>query len=133
MQQVAESRGQPASRRVTAAISAAAWRAATDAGATVIIACTNTGTTARAISRFRPVVPVLGVTPSPRTARQLSGAWGITPILIEARSTTDDIGWFAVKAAVDAGLAKKGDVVAVLVGWTVEPTPTTDTLRLVRI
>lgn len=133
MQQVAESRGQPASRRVTAAISAAAWRAATDAGATVIIACTNTGTTARAISRFRPVVPVLGVTPSPRTARQLSVAWGITPILIEARSTTDDIVWFAVKAAVDAGLAKKGDVVAVLVGWTVEPTPTTDTLRMVRI
>lgn len=130
---MAESRGQPASRRVTAAISAAAWRAATDAGATVIIACTNTGTTARAISRFRPVVPVLGVTPSPRTARQLSVAWGITPILIEARSTTDDIVWFAVKAAVDAGLAKTGDVVAVLVGWTVEPTPTTDTLRMVRI
>jgi pyruvate kinase len=60
-------------------------------------------------------------------------AWGITPMLTEARSTTDDIIWFAVKAAVDAGLAKKGDVVAVLVGWTVEPVPSTDVLRLVRI
>jgi pyruvate kinase len=60
-------------------------------------------------------------------------AWGITPILAEMRSTTDDIVWFAVKAAVDAGVARTGDVVAVLVGWTVEPTPTTDVLRLVRI
>jgi len=133
MQQVAESRGKSASRRVTAALSAAAWRAAIDAGATVIIACTNTGTTARSISRFRPVVPILGVTPSARTARQLSVAWGITPMLSQERSKTDDIIWFAVKEAVDAGLAKKGDVVAVLVGWTVEPAPTTDTLRLVRI
>jgi pyruvate kinase len=133
MQQVAENRDKPASRRITAAISAAAWRAATDAGATAIVACTNSGTTARAISRFRPVVPVLGVTPSARTARQLSVAWGITPMLIQERSTTDDIVWFAVKAAVDAGMAKKGDIVAVLVGWTVEPEPTTDTLRLVRI
>ncbi|HVL07315.1 MAG TPA: pyruvate kinase [Acidimicrobiales bacterium] len=133
MQQVAESRGKSASRRVTAALSAAAWRAATDAGATVIIACTNSGTTARSISRFRPVVPILGVTPSARTARQLSVAWGITPIFSQERSTTDDIIWFAVKEAVDAGMAKKGDIVAVLVGWTVEPVPTTDTLRLVRI
>jgi pyruvate kinase len=133
VQQVAASRGKPAERRITAALSAAAWRAATDVGATAIIACTNSGTTARAISRFRPVVPILGVTPSPRTARQLSVAWGITPMVVQERATTDDIVWFSVKAAVDAGLARKGDVVAVLVGWTVEPAPTTDTLRLVRI
>jgi len=133
VQQVAESRGKPGSRRITAGVSAAAWRAATDVGATAIVACTNSGTTARSISRFRPVVPVLGVTPSPRTARQLSVAWGITPILAEERSTTDDIVWFAVKAAVDIGVARRGDVIAVLVGSPVEPVPTTDVLRLVRI
>ncbi len=133
IQQVAESRGAPASVRMTAAISAAAWRAANDAGATAIIACTNSGTTARAISRFRPVVPILGVTPSLRTARQLSVAWGITPIVINQHATTDDIVWFAVIAAVEAGVAKKGDIVAVLVGSPEEPVPTTDVLRLVRI
>jgi len=113
IQQVAESRGAPASVRMTAAISAAAWRAANDAGATAIIACTNSGTTARAISRFRPVVPVLGMTPSVRTARQLSVAWGITPIVISQRGTTNDIVWFAVIAAVEAGVVKKGDIVRV--------------------
>jgi len=133
IQQVAESRGAPASARVTAAISAAAWKAVNDSGATAIIACTNSGTTAKAISRFRPVVPVLGVTPSVRTARQLSVAWGITPIVLEPRGTINDIVWFAVKAAVDAGLAKKDDIVAVLVGSPEEPVPATDVLRLVRI
>jgi pyruvate kinase len=119
--------------RVTAANSAAAWRAAHDAGATAIVACTNTGTTARAISRFRPVIPVLGVTPSARTARQLSVAWGVTPIVIERHASTDDIVWFAVRAAVDRGLVKRGDVVGVLVGSPQEPVPGTDVLRLVRI
>ncbi len=133
IQQVAENRGAPASVRITAAISAAAWRAATDAGATAIIACTNSGTTARAISRFRPVIPVLGVTPSLRTARQLSVGWGITPIVTDLHGTTNDIEWFAVRAAVDSGVVKKGDIVAVLVGSPAAPEPTTDVLRLVRI
>ena len=133
VQLVAENRGAPASTRITAAISAAAWRAANDAGATAIIACTNSGTTARAISRFRPVIPVLGVTPSLRTARQLSVGWGITPIVTEEHATTNDIVWFAVIAAVESGKVKKGDIVAVLVGSPEEPVPTTDVLRLVRI
>jgi pyruvate kinase len=132
-QQVVESRGRPASARITAAISAAAWRAARDSDAVAIIACTNSGATARAISRFRPVVPVVAMTPFVRTARQLSVGWGITPIVIEAQGTTDDIVWFATKIVVEAGLAKKGDVIAILVGSPEEPVPTTDMLRLQRI
>ncbi len=133
IQQVAESRGRPASARITAAISAAAWRAAKDAAAVAIIACTNTGATARAISRFRPVVPVLAATPSARAARQLSVGWGITPLVVEPQRSTDDIVWFAIQTVVEAGLAKKGDVVAILVGSPQEPVPTTDMLRLQRI
>ena len=133
IQQVAESRGRPASARITAAISAAAWRAARESGAVAIIACTTSGATARAISRFRPQVPLLAVTPSPRTARQLSVGWGITPFVMEAKRTTDEIVWFATQAVVAAGLAKTGDVVAILVGSPEEPVPTTDTLRLQRL
>ncbi|MDQ3897470.1 MAG: pyruvate kinase, partial [Actinomycetota bacterium] len=109
------------------------WRAAHDAGATAVIACTNGGTSARAIARFRPVIPILGVTPWPRTARQLSMSWGVTPVVIDRHGTTNDIVWFAVSAAVDRGVVKKGDIVAVLVGSPEEPVPTTDVLRLVRI
>jgi pyruvate kinase len=132
-QQTAEARGAPARVRITAAISAAAWRAAADAGATAIIACTNKGGAARAISRFRPTVPILAVTPWERTARQLSVAWGITPIVVPSRDTTDDIVWFAIKTVVERGLVHTDDVVAVLVGSPEDPDPTTDVLRLVRI
>jgi len=132
-QQVAEARGAPASVRITAAISAAAWRAANDAGAAAIIACTNSGATARAISRFRPVVPLLGATPCPRTARQLAVAWGVTPVLIDLQGSTDDVVWFSIKAAVDAGVVKTDDLVAVLVGSKVGREATTDVLRLIRI
>ena len=118
---------------VTAAVSAAAWRAATDADVTAIIACTNSGATARAISRFRPTMPVLAATPSERTARQLSVAWGITPLVTDRHGSTDDIVWFAVKAAVEADLVHLDDLVAVLVGSPVDPDPSTDTLRLVRV
>ena len=132
-QQAAEAQNAPMGERITAAISAAAWRAAGDAEVTAIIACTNTGATARAISRFRPTVPVLAATPSIRTARQLSVAWGVTPLLADWHGTTDDIVWFAVKAAVECGVIKVGDLVAILVGSPTRPGLVSDTLRLERI
>jgi pyruvate kinase len=119
--------------RITAAISAAAWRAAAESDAALIIACTNSGATARAISRFRPTAPILAATTSLTTARQLSVAWGIRPVVVEPQGSADDIVWFAVKAASDLGLVKADDVVAVLVGSPSEPEPTTDVLRLVRV
>ncbi len=132
-QQIVETRGAPASVRITAAISAAAWRAAMDAGATALIACTNTGATARAISRFRPRIPILAATPSVRTARQLTVAWGITSVLVEKQRTTDDMVRFSVEAAARLGLVHRDDVVAVLAGSPHDPDPATDVLRLVRI
>ena len=119
--------------RITGAVSAAAWRAAVDAEVSAIIACTNTGATARAISRFRPPMPVIAATPSPRAAQQLSMAWGIGSVLIDRQETTDDIVWFSVKAVAEQGLVESGQLVAVLVGSPVEPNHTTDTLRIVRI
>ncbi|MFN2608774.1 MAG: pyruvate kinase [Acidimicrobiales bacterium] len=132
-QQSAEATRAPAPTRITAAISAAAWRAATDAEVTAIIACTENGATARAISRFRPTVPVLAATPSLRTARQLSMAWGITAVPVGRHATTDDIVWFSVQAAAQQGFVHPGDTVAVLAGSPTDPEPATDTLRLVRV
>ena len=132
-QQAAEVQGGPAGPRITAAISAAAWRAAIEAEVSAVIACTNTGATARAIARFRPRVPLLAATPSVRTARWLALAWGVTPMLTARHGTTDDIVWFAVKTAVEEGHIRTGDVVAVLAGAPTHPDAATDTLRLVRI
>jgi pyruvate kinase len=120
-------------QRITEATSAAAFSAAVDAGAVAIIACTSSGTTARVIARFRPPVPILAATPSERTLRQLTLSWGVEPVLAERRATTDEIVWFAVQEAVERGMAKRDDVVAVLAGDPHDPAPATDTLRLVRV
>ena len=130
-QQVAGDAFSPA--RVTAATTAAGWRAAMEEDAAAIIACTNSGATARAISRFRPNMPIVAVTPSERTAQQLTMSWGVETLLVGQSATTDEIVWFAVQAAVDAGYATSGDVVVVLAGSPIEPEPATDTLRLVRV
>ena len=107
--------------------------AAVDAGAVAIVAATNSGTTARVIARFRPPVPIMAVTPFERTCRQLTLSWGVLPVLSQQRGSTDDIVWFAVKEAVERGLARKDDIVAVLAGDPSDPQPVTDTLRLVRV
>jgi pyruvate kinase len=130
-QQVAGGRASPAG--ITAATTAAGWRAAIEEEAALIIACTRSGTTARAISRFRPSMPLVAATPSTRTARQLTLSWGVETLTVEESTSTDDIVWFAVQAAVRAGHAVRGDVVVVLAGSPTDPEPATDTLRLVRI
>ncbi len=119
--------------RLTAATTAAGWRAAIEEDAACIVACTRAGHTARAISRFRPAVPIVACTPSERTARQLTLSWGVRTITLGEVSSTDEIVWFAVQAVVQAGYAAAGDVVVVLAGSPTEPEPATDTMRLVRI
>ncbi len=117
--------------KITAAITAAAWQASVDLEFAAIIACTRSGWTAKAISRFRPKCLLLGVTPSSRTARQLSLAWGVTPLAVAELATTDDIVWCAVEAAVKAGHVKPGDIVAVLAGNPLVAESMTDVLRIV--
>ncbi len=119
--------------RLTAATTAAGWRAAVDQGAACVIACTRSGTTARSISRFRPPMPLIACTPSERTARQLKLSWGVRTLTVGEASSSDEIVWFAVQAVVGAGYAVPGDVVVVLAGSPIEPEPATDTMRLVRI
>ncbi len=132
-QQIIGLHNAPNTVRITAAITAAAWRASVDAELAAIIACTDSGRTARMISRFRPTCPILAMTPSIKTAHQLSMAWGIKPIVMDTHGTTDEIVWHSVEKATQLGYLRSGDVVGVLVGAPHESDPTTDVLRLVRV
>ena len=123
----------PTTVRITSAITAAAWRASVDAELAAIIACTDSGRTARMISRFRPTCPILAMTPSERTARQLTMAWGIRPMVMDMHGSASEIVWHAVEKASSLGVVRSGDLVGVLVGSPQDVEPTTDVLRLVRI
>jgi len=118
---------------VTNSMSFAAFRAASEAGASSIICITRTGFTVRAIARFRPRVPILGFTTDERTRRQLTLSWGATPMampggLDPARQVST-----AVELAQAAGQIRSGDLVAVLSGSPDYKGVATDSLRLVHI
>ncbi|MDP9388220.1 MAG: pyruvate kinase [Actinomycetota bacterium] len=118
---------------ITDAVSHAAWQAAASVGAAAIVCCSRSGSTARAVARFRPVAPMLAVSPSLRAVRQLSLTWGIRAFPGTERRTTDEIVWHAVEELSGRGLLAKGDVVVVVAGFPHDPEPAADVMRVVRV
>jgi pyruvate kinase len=121
------------STRITAGMSHAAWRLATELGLDAILSCTNSGYTARAISRFRPPGVLVGASPLDHTVRQLSLVWGTRPLKVDQYESTDQMVWHVVEKSVKAGYIKHGDVVAVLAGAPESDSGTTDVLRVVTV
>ena len=119
--------------RITAAITGAAWRAAMEEKAVAIVACTRSGMTARAISRFRPPMPIVAITPSEATARQLKSSWGVQDVYISSATDIDDLCEFATTQLKLSGMAKSGDPVVIMAGSTSGGTSITDTVRMVMV
>ncbi len=119
--------------RITAAITGAAWRAAMDENAVAIVACTRSGLTARAISRFRPPMPIVAITPSEATARQLRSSWGIQGVYLSRATDIDELCVVAVTELKIAGLARPGDAIVVMAGSASGGASITDTVRMVMV
>jgi pyruvate kinase len=62
---------------IAATVCRAAVQVAADLGAAAIIAFTESGASARFVSRFRPRVPIIGLTPSERARRRMALFWGV--------------------------------------------------------
>jgi pyruvate kinase len=120
--------------RITMAITHAAGLAAVDAGADAILCCTRSGRTARAMARFRPTPPLIGLSPDPRTVRTMALSWGVTSVQVDIYHSTDELVWHAVETAVQQGLISVGQIVLVLAGAPDRPSgASTDVLRLVQV
>ncbi|MDP9403297.1 MAG: pyruvate kinase [Actinomycetota bacterium] len=123
----------PGSLAISAATSMAAWQLALSVEAAAILCCTRSGATARAIARFRPTAPLIGLCPVPATARQLTLTWGLLPVMVPEHGSTDDIVWLAVERVVEMGLVHQGETVVVLAGNPADPDPVSDDVRVVRV
>jgi pyruvate kinase len=117
--------------RLTAAITGSAWRAAMEEGAAAIVACTRSGATARAISRFRPPMPILAITPSANTALQLRSSWGIDDVVVSSVTNMGELVKVALDRLRSTGTVHSGDVVVVMAGSSSGGAATTDTVRMV--
>jgi len=101
---------------VVEAVAQAAITMANRLDAAAIIALTDTGFTARSISKFRPKSPILAVTSAQAVRRRLALNWGVMPILYAGDGNDDDRIEFAVKKAWEVGQLKASDVVVATAG-----------------
>ncbi len=117
-------------RSVTDAISYATCRAAGDLGAAAIISATQSGHTARMVSKYKPRAPVIAVTPSEKVAAALTLTWGVYPLLSPPTSNTDEVFATAVRVALEAELIYDGDLIILTAGVPVGVPGTTNFLRI---
>ncbi len=115
---------------VTNAISHATCTTGMDLNAAAIITVTKSGRTARMISKFRPSCPIVACTMTKRTWRQLNLCWGVVPVLINERETTDLLFETAVDAAQKKGIVKQGDITVITAGVPLGVSGTTNMLKV---
>ena len=73
-------------------------------GARGIVAFTESGKTARFVSRYKPIAPILALTPNEKTLRRLTVSWSVTPALVGKINDDETLRRVAKRRAVDAGL-----------------------------
>ena len=98
--------------------------------AKAIITATESGSTARKVSKYRPVSEILAVTSQPRTQRKLLLIWGVTPVLGHRVSNTDDMIQNSVLQCTARGLIHDGDIVVLTAGVPVGISGTTNLIKV---
>ncbi len=111
------------------AITHTACQTAMDLDATAILTPTNTGHTARMVSRFRPACPILAMCSDSQVRRQLSISWGVTPILAEEVTSTDALFAMCVYAALREEAVKVGDTVVITAGVPIGRSGSTNLIK----
>lgn len=101
---------------ITDAISRASVEIAEELEARAIVTSTYSGFTARAVSRFRPKIPIVAITPNEVTYHRLSLIWGVIPVQVKDISNTDEMFAAAEQVSKSMGFVKKGDRIVITAG-----------------
>jgi len=95
-----------------------------------IVTPTESGHTARMISKYRPKAPIVSVTANPSVQRRLALVWGVYPQLGLEVSTTDEMLDAAVQESLNSGIVKHGDLVVITAGVPVGEAGTTNIMKI---
>ncbi|MCJ7515029.1 MAG: pyruvate kinase [Dehalococcoidia bacterium] len=127
------SRGKDLQPQTDDAISYAACHAAHQLGAVAIIAFTSSGSTARRVAKYRPSVPILAITPSNETRRQLSISWGVRAFQIPEPSKITSLFDRGARVAKRTGVAHDGDLVVITGGIPLGISGSTNLLKVEQV
>ena len=115
---------------VGSAIAHAAAESANELKARVIIAFTESGTTALRCSKARPQVPIIAASPNESVLRKTALYAGVIPLLVRPGRDTDDMVSNATAAAVKGGFVRSGDRVVIVAGVPVGLAGQTNLLKV---
>lgn len=104
------------SRSVTEVISQAVVNSSLQIGAKAILTPTESGFTARMVSKYRPQAPIIAITPNEKTLRRLSLVRGVFPVKGEYVTTTDEMFNSAIRNSVRTNHVESGDFVIISAG-----------------
>lgn len=102
--------------RLASATAQAAATAANDLGIETIVAFSESGATARLISKHRPSAQIVAFTSNPRTHRQMALLWGVRPVLFDHFESTDEMIAAAEKRVLELGLCRREETIVMVAG-----------------
>ena len=114
------------------AISYNACQTAQQIGAGLIVAFTESGSTAGRVSRYRPKARILALTPGDDVLRRLTLRWGVTPMTIPVIESVDDFFAIGERVAREAGL-EPGSLVVLVAGLPIGVKGGTNLLRVLTV
>ncbi|WP_085991710.1 pyruvate kinase [Oceanobacillus senegalensis] len=117
-------------KSITEAITQSVSHTAMNLNIDTIIAPTESGHTARMISKYRPKAPILAVTFSDHVNRQLSLVWGVHAVVGQEAQSTDEMLDIAIDRGLDSNLCQRGSRVIITAGVPVGESGTTNLLKV---
>ena len=102
-------------------------------GAVAIIAFTQSGSTAERVSKYRPRIPIIAMTPSRDVCGRLVLNWGVQSFQIAELSSVDELFAMGTRFSKALGLAKPGDLVVITAGIPIGVSGTTNLLKVERV
>jgi len=118
---------------ITDAVCYATCSAAETLDAAAILVVTQSGKSARMISRFRPDMPIIAAVTDLKAYNQMAISWGVVPVLAQMQANTDKLFAHAVELAKGTGIVKKGDTVVITAGIPVGIPGNTNIMKIEKL
>ena len=120
----------PGKISVSDATAHAACLTARDVNAAAIVTVSESGTTARLLSKYRPQQPIIACVMREQVQRQLSLSWGITPLMMSLAHSTDELIEMSTSLAKENGYLHNGELAVVTAGVPVGVSGTTNMIKI---
>jgi len=112
------------------AISKAASLLSEEVGAKAIVTPTESGSTARWVSRFRPKQPILALSRHLSTVRRLNLCWGVYPVLVSDWKDTDEMLERSKRMPKELGMTSEGEKIVIIAGVPISIPGTTNLIKV---